>query len=509
MTRCSFISALTAVLLMPTLALADALPEEAIVPADTEPTSAVVDDSPVAAELGWDQFDDPTFDPALEPEAAAEGVVVEGSAFEEAQIETPEVVSDEPSDDEILGSVVGESNPPAGSQIQLEAASATMPTASGGVVLGPRGVDDLGRAGRLHTVATGDTLWDLSAAYLGTPWVWPSVWIDNDDIDNPHLIQPDDKIWITANEMRVVSDAEAESFLSPVADAGMEPEPDPSMDDSDLGAEADAPVAAFDDSLEEMAADEPSTLEAFPVAIAGATGQTVMSGRRITIAERDAMGFVSAEDFEGASSIVSSPNERTFLAQGDDVIIGMGEGDVEIDDQFAIFRVIEEVRDPNNLRLLGHHVESLGWAQVKELTGDTSIAEIRTSYTEIARGAYVIRRDPAPTSVEARSTPDAIEGRIVFLPSQRTLMADGGYVYLDRGEFHGVEMGSELEVFDPGSIVGEPERGVDVRTPDHVVARLVVVSVEPDSSVGFVLWSKRELVVGDSVRPTVPRLAQR
>ena len=59
-------------------------------------------------------------------------------------------------------------------------------------------------------------MWDLSAAYLGTPWVWPSVWIDNGDIANPHLILPGDKIWITANEMRVVSDEEAESFLEPL-----------------------------------------------------------------------------------------------------------------------------------------------------------------------------------------------------------------------------------------------------------------------------------------------------
>jgi hypothetical protein len=48
-----------------------------------------------------------------------------------------------------------------------------------------------------------------------------------------------------------------------------------------------------------------------------------------------------------------------------------------------------------------------------------------------------------------------------------------------------------------------------VRTPDHRVGRLVVVRVEPDSSVAFVLSAKRELEVGDTVRPIVPKLARR
>jgi len=502
MTRCTFLSALTAVLLIPALTYAEATPENAVVVADESAAAEVdgsdVSDAPAAmdgtGEIGWDQFDDPGFDPAVEPQRANDS----GADARAGLVE--------PSDEEILGSIPADEN--ARPQIRLDAQSASVPMRSSGVLLGPLGIDDLGRAGRLHTVARGDTLWDLSAAYLGTPWVWPSVWIDNDAIDDPHLILPGNKIWITANEMRVVTDAEAESYLLGMAEAGAQADTDlDSM--SDL--EDTVPVAALDGSPEMPGEgmDERSMLEAFPVAIASAPVQSATRGRRVTVSRRESMGFVSAEDFAGASSIVGSPEERTFLASGDDVILGMGEGDVEIGDRFSVFIAIEEVRDPETLRLLGHHVDPLGWVEVKELTGDTSIAEIRTSYSDISRGARVIPRDPPPTSVELRTTPDVIEGMVVFLPSERTLMGDGGYVYLNRGEFHGVEVGSELEVFDPGAIVGEPTRRVDVRTPDRGVARLVVVSVEPDSAVGFVIWSKRELVVGDAVRAMVPTLAQR
>ncbi|HYO70640.1 MAG TPA: LysM peptidoglycan-binding domain-containing protein, partial [Archangium sp.] len=44
--------------------------------------------------------------------------------------------------------------------------------------------------GEVHTVERGDTLWDLSQKYLGSPWYWPKVWSYNPEIANPHWIYP-------------------------------------------------------------------------------------------------------------------------------------------------------------------------------------------------------------------------------------------------------------------------------------------------------------------------------
>ncbi|MFO4657032.1 LysM peptidoglycan-binding domain-containing protein [Vibrio cholerae] len=45
-----------------------------------------------------------------------------------------------------------------------------------------------------YTVVKGDTLWDISALYLDSPWLWPRLWQVNPEIDNPHLIYPGDKL---------------------------------------------------------------------------------------------------------------------------------------------------------------------------------------------------------------------------------------------------------------------------------------------------------------------------
>lgn len=484
MRRSHLFSVVSAILLLPALGYA----EGDVDPSNAPAVQPIAQPADVAADVGseggddlaWDQFDDPNFDPNIEAQ-------VEGALADSAS----------------LTAAVPQSEAPTMSAAESVEATPVVKT-SRGVVLGPEGVDDQGRKGRLHTVSRGDTLWDLSAAYLGTPWVWPSVWIDNDDIANPHLIMPGDRIWITANEMRVVTDAEAESFLTPVAVV-----PDTtSVDDQEVAdATMDAepvPVAALDG-----ATDEFSTLDEFPVAVPAESSAEMLIGQQITVSRRAAMGFVSAEELRGASSIVDSPIERTYLAEGDPVVLGMGEGDVEVGDQFTVFQVVEDVRDIETNRLLGHHIDTLGWIEVKQLTGDTSVAEIRMSYSEIERGVHVMRRTPTPRHVTMRSTPDAVEGKIVFLPSERSLMADGGYVYLNRGEFHGVEVGSEFEVYEAGVIRNDSSRRVDVRTPDVLIARLVVVTIQPESSVAFVLSASRELTVGDDVRPAIARLAQR
>ncbi|HEY5995487.1 MAG TPA: LysM domain-containing protein, partial [Candidatus Deferrimicrobiaceae bacterium] len=44
--------------------------------------------------------------------------------------------------------------------------------------------------GLRYKVAAGDTLWDLSAKYLGSPWKWTELWERNRFLTNPHYIYP-------------------------------------------------------------------------------------------------------------------------------------------------------------------------------------------------------------------------------------------------------------------------------------------------------------------------------
>ena len=406
---------------------------------------------PDAPEISWESFDDPGFDPA-DPTPVASTPV--------ARVGTERAVA-----------------------------------------LGPMAVDAEGRRGRIHTVVDGDTLWDISQTYLGTPWVWPSVWQDNVEIENPHRIRPGDHVWVTAGEIRIVSEKEADRMIAAESElqvASAEPPP-----------VADTPEPVSVDEEELMEDWGPSVLDALPAAIPLEGQRSTDTGRSVRVSEREEMGFVSSQAIDAATSIVGSPSPRTYLVDGDMLYLGLGEGRVEVGDQFTVFRDADAVIDVENGSLLGYHVDILGWAEVREVQGETATAEVRMSRSEITRGDRVIPRDPVQLEVPLKATPDGIGGRIVYMPEDRTRMADGDYVYVNRGSLHGFEIGSEVEVYSAGRLRRETVSGGEVMTPDHVVAWMVLVEVRPDSSVAFVVQSSRELEVGDRVRPAGQKLASR
>lgn len=60
-----------------------------------------------------------------------------------------------------------------------------------GVGLGRRATPQIPE---MHTVRKGDTLWDLCASYFNNPWMWPKVWSQNAQLQNPHWIYPGDQL---------------------------------------------------------------------------------------------------------------------------------------------------------------------------------------------------------------------------------------------------------------------------------------------------------------------------
>ncbi len=443
-----------------------------------------------AADEGAEAVEDDLWD-SLDEVADDETVADDSAAWE----------GDEASDvavSETMGDADASESAPTEPQIE-EGTSVVV----GGVELGPVGIDSEGRVGRVHTIKPGDTLWDVSHAYLGTSWVWPSVWSDNDGIANPHMIEPGDRLWISSTEIRAITDEEADAYVAE-AELAVTEEPEPMT----VAAEIDEDAMDFEEieeedefldmaAMDEFASEE---MEQLPVGMSDGAGESNDTGRVLRVSMRENMSFVSDVQLEASTSILDSPSDRRFLSAEDTIYLGLGEGEVEVGDHYTLFRDITEVRSPSNKSLIGYHVEVLGWAEVTEVTGDASVAVIRTSLDGAERGDRVMPRYQMPTDIKVKYAEEGIDGEIAFLPASRTLMGTIDYVFVDIGAVHGVEIGTDLEVYDGGSARYDEPRDVDVVTPDRVVADLVVVTVQEDSAVAFVAHARRALAVGDTVR---------
>jgi hypothetical protein len=326
------------------------------------------------------------------------------------------------------------------------------------------GRDESGREGRIHTVVRGDTLWDISDAYLGTPWVWPALWADNQDIHNPDLIHPGDRIWISSTQMRRVSDTEAQELMA--------------------GA-SDLPPAALAD------------------ATPAAPNESGAGGRSIEFSAAESVGFVSSEEVAAATSIVKVPENRTLFSQPDVVEIGIGTGEVRVGDEYMIFDAREEVHDPVTHKVIGSFVDNLGWGEVTAVHRQTAYLTIRRAFGPIVKGSHVTRREKPPTEIALAPTPAGIDGRVIHLTADLKAIGRMGIVYIDRGRDDGLRPGNALEVYRPGKKMKDEVRGVMVQTADENVGELLVVATKPSSSVALVTRSVTELERGDHFRSPI------
>jgi hypothetical protein len=335
------------------------------------------------------------------------------------------------------------------------------------------GVAPNGQKGQLHVVQKGDTLWDITARYLGTPWVWPSLWKENELIQNPHRIHPGDLIWITDQGIRKVTQAEAEALLREQAGSGSQ-----------------VPPAAPAADAEAVALDPFSALDA----------QQKDAGTAVQWPGLHRASFVSAEELEGAASVLGSHDEDYWASQGRRSIVSLGEGQTHVGDAYTVFRVRRRVQHPVTGKLVGHFIEVLGKAEVTEVHPQSSFVKILTSYSEIEAGDRVIPYEEPPSSFVEVAPAQAVAGVILAQQPHRQWSGDGDLVILDRGTEHGVTQGVALEIFRPGKEVIDPLTTARVLVPDDVIGRAFVMRASPESSIALVQSARTEVHAGDRVR---------
>ncbi len=340
------------------------------------------------------------------------------------------------------------------------------------------GVTPDGEKGRLHKVVTGDTLWDITDTYLGTPWIWPSIWKENDDISNPHRIYPGDLIWITEGRMRKVTAEEAVELLA-MQESGMGP--------SDVPAAAEG-MSSGDEDLE-----PPDPFAALDL------GSTAVE-RTLLYPGLHRYSFVSEDEYRASGAVLGSHNEQYWSSQGQRTIVSIGEGSAHIGDSFTIYRVRKRVRHPKTSEPLGYFVQVLGRAEIAELHPESAYALILDSYVEVEPGDRMIPYAELPMEFKQNHNNDPIDGHVIAVQPYRQYIGEGDVVILNRGVEDGVVTGREFVVYRPGKEVRDPVTTAKVLVPDDILGRIFILRSSPETAVALVRQSATEIQIGESFR---------
>jgi hypothetical protein len=353
------------------------------------------------------------------------------------------------------------------------------------------GVAPNGKKGRLHVVQNGDTLWDICTTYLGTPWIWPSIWKEN-QIDNPHLIYPGDLVWITEAGVRKVTAEEAERLMRLQAQGEAEAGPEPA-----IGEVAPEPEPAAPEPEPQAQSEQAKGQgDAF-----GSLDSNESEGQHsLKYPGLHRYAFVTPGELAGAGSILGSHEESYWTSQERRTIVSLGEGQVHIGDSYTLFRTRRRVMHPETGKVVGYFVQTLGTAEVAEIHPETSFMKVVTAYAEIEPGDRLMPYQEEPSVFRSSRLTEDVRGVIIAQQPYRQYSAEGDLVILDRGAEDGVSRGAEVEVFRSGKEVVDPVTRTRLLVPDDVIGTAFILKVGDRTAVALLRSAARPVRVGDHFR---------
>ncbi|MCE2594239.1 LysM peptidoglycan-binding domain-containing protein [Motilimonas cestriensis] len=319
-----------------------------------------------------------------------------------------------------------------------------------------------------YIVKKGDTLWDISAYFLDSPWLWPRLWQTNPQVKNPHLIYPGDKLYLTW--------VDGQPQLGRKRLKKMSPKP---RIDEKRSAVPTIPLNIIEPFLTKDHIIDESLLK-------------------------------------GAPRVMGQNSKSTRIMKGD---IFYGEGQFDANVHYGIYRVGTTFTDKTTKEVLGSRLTYIASAQVSQSENVTATERVTPmlvtkSTTEAKLGDIILpipEYDVLPAFFIPTSTPQDMRGYIVDSLSEKTALGRGDIVVINQGRREQIEPGAIFSIKRPGAqIVERGDKVVykeDANTfekiflsgddsltlPEETIGMMMVFKVYEKSSIAIIVRG-RELV---------------
>lgn len=303
-----------------------------------------------------------------------------------------------------------------------------------------------------HTVVKGDTLWDISMKYLKTPWKWPLVWANNQDITNPHLIYPGDIVIITKDGDKTIIK------IIPSPDRG--------------GKETRMTIY----TPEEAAA---------------------VKEKSLLISPQYSTYIYSPNILTGSGTILKKIEGGELISQNDHIVIKTT-SEMKPNQAITIVSKIQDITKEGEPA--GYLYKAVATAVVEDVQSDIVKSRVVYSLQE-AKVGDVIFDDLAPVSplmlTISQPTLNA-PAKVIDFHGGILGSSANNLVFLDAGKNQGVDKGSILNITKPTKFDSKGNKEQVAIFHEYIGMALVLQTLE-NSSMGLLVESKAQIEKGDTV----------
>lgn len=365
-----------------------------------------------------------------------------------------------------------------------------------------------------YIIKNGDTLWDISEAYLKNPLLWPKIWKENRYILDPNLIYPGNRlnipstskleeIAVTVKSEELPATEEVEEKTSPVSITDTDTDKGELTNNKEKEEKAipsrpeEAEIALEEEKVLPDKTIEPQVSDQKP--IQQITPETIRKKGDLL-----SVGYIIADNIDGGL-IVGSKDNRELLGNMDSVYIKVPKGETPlIGDSYAIVKRIKKVIHPKTGRSIGNLIRVLGTLKIVDVGENLVSADIIRSVDYISKGDRLIPYKPSSEAAfEMTSEKTILRGYIVETNDDKEAIGQFDIVYIDRGRRDGISPGDNFLIYREGGKTSGYFQAEKPASTEITVGRLRILSTQENTSTAEVIKSSDTIERGYIVEKVV------
>jgi hypothetical protein len=304
-----------------------------------------------------------------------------------------------------------------------------------------------------YVVQIDDTLWDIAAAFLRDPWLWPEIWYVNPDIENPHLIYPGDVLGLVyvGGQPRITNVRGSSYRMSPQARS--------------------TPLS-----------------------------EAIMSIQHDTVAAFLSSGVILEKgQADGLPYLLQTRGDHLIASAGNEIYV-RGTADDLPGTRYNVISVGDPLSDPDDNDLIGYHSIIVGEATMLS-SGDPATIALTNSSREAVPGNRLLPATvETPLNFFPRAPSSDIDGRIIHVVDGVTQIGQYQVVIMNRGSNHGLSVGDILSVFQTGEVIKDRVQGGKVTLPEEEEGTIMIFKTYDRISYGLVMEATDAIHLLDAVR---------
>lgn len=314
--------------------------------------------------------------------------------------------------------------------------------------------------GFYYTIQKGDTLWDLSNHFNNSPWLWPELWEENDQISNPHWIFPGERIRLYKK-----SGAQVVSGSQPASLAG----------EAAIPAASAPPKKAAQPYFMYSAINRIGFIRKPPVKPIGTIFE--VQGRKVLISESD-MIYIRPAD--AAAERLLIPGSR-----------------------HTVFKYMRPTDQPDSSEIIGTQHYILGIVEVTKKEADMVIAKVLKSFRTIRVDDLLMPFSPRHAKIMLKPSAPGIDGQIITSEDHSKLTGDYTLAFIDKGRADDIEVGQQYSIYNRQKMVLENDEISAKTLPPVDIGRFLVLHTEQTTATVIILNADYNIAPGERFRTPI------